>query len=722
VRVALQVRDLFLEILLSLLTDVDYCFTNQTYKHTKLKEKKMKKLLLLGLGLFLVASLARAQALIDFKTNISGVEKASDSDGSSPNITGPGLDSLYWAHDPSNSANGVCAMAIHWDSTGQHGRLELGTGGTTNYLAGGTAKYITFWVYIDSAQKVPDSMTIDTYAMDNTNWSWTEPGYGDKKYFIKDIPHNVWYPLSFPLAATLADNPNFAYNASGAGKGFMTGLQFWPNTKASVGWKGVIYVDNVELVGALPHIVAGPGITGFEKSSDSDGSSPNITGPGLDSIYAATDPKGTTSVMAMRIHWDSTGQHGRVELGTGGTTNYLAGGTAKYITFWVYIDSAQKVPDSMTIDTYAMDNTNWSWTEPGYGDKKYFIKDIPHNVWYPMAFPLAATKANNPNFAYNASGAGKGFMTGLQFWPNTKASVGWKGVIYVSNPALLDTVVALPPSTWTAADFETAGTNGKQGFYVPSYASGTLKRVADLTEGSWVLQGAVNISPSAPKFAAVRDTVAMRDPVTDSAAISISFGFYLPTKAPTHALVNFFVSGGAGDSISVIDTVGSQVKGGQFNTLMIAKLDSLATAGKFDPTKPARVGVVLWYPAPYDTSSYAGNVEFDNLVLTGFARNSELADGMKSSNVVTVYKLYNNYPNPFNPSTMIQYDLPRSSRVLVQVYDVLGRLVATLVDNESQGAGTHQIQFNASKLASGVYFYRLTAGSFVSTQRMMLLK
>jgi Secretion system C-terminal sorting domain len=85
------------------------------------------------------------------------------------------------------------------------------------------------------------------------------------------------------------------------------------------------------------------------------------------------------------------------------------------------------------------------------------------------------------------------------------------------------------------------------------------------------------------------------------------------------------------------------------------------------------------------------------------------------------YVLNQNYPNPFNPSTVISYQLPVNTLVTLKVYDVLGRVVNTLIE-EHQTAGTHSATFNASSLLSGVYFYRLTVGSFVETKKLMLLK
>ena len=85
------------------------------------------------------------------------------------------------------------------------------------------------------------------------------------------------------------------------------------------------------------------------------------------------------------------------------------------------------------------------------------------------------------------------------------------------------------------------------------------------------------------------------------------------------------------------------------------------------------------------------------------------------------YTLYQNYPNPFNPSTIISYQLPVSSKVVLKIYDLLGREVATLVDDR-QHAGNYSVKFNAGNLSSGIYFYRLIAGGFNQVKKLILLK
>lgn len=87
----------------------------------------------------------------------------------------------------------------------------------------------------------------------------------------------------------------------------------------------------------------------------------------------------------------------------------------------------------------------------------------------------------------------------------------------------------------------------------------------------------------------------------------------------------------------------------------------------------------------------------------------------------TVYSLYSNYPNPFNPTTTINYDLPKQSYVTLKVYNIVGEEIATLV-NEEQNAGRYQILWNANRLASGVYLYTIQAGDFIQTKKMILMK
>ena len=94
----------------------------------------------------------------------------------------------------------------------------------------------------------------------------------------------------------------------------------------------------------------------------------------------------------------------------------------------------------------------------------------------------------------------------------------------------------------------------------------------------------------------------------------------------------------------------------------------------------------------------------------------------KGISIPVEYYLSQNYPNPFNPTTKINFDLPNDSKVSLIIYDLLGREIIKLVNNEFRTAGSYTIEFNAGSLSSGVYFYRLEAGDFVQTKRMVLVK
>jgi hypothetical protein len=89
--------------------------------------------------------------------------------------------------------------------------------------------------------------------------------------------------------------------------------------------------------------------------------------------------------------------------------------------------------------------------------------------------------------------------------------------------------------------------------------------------------------------------------------------------------------------------------------------------------------------------------------------------------IPTIFVLYQNYPNPFNPTTTIRYGLPQKSSVTLSIFNTFGQQVARFVKGDLD-AGYHEFQFHAEGLASGVYFFRLQAGSFVETKKLLLLR
>jgi len=100
---------------------------------------------------------------------------------------------------------------------------------------------------------------------------------------------------------------------------------------------------------------------------------------------------------------------------------------------------------------------------------------------------------------------------------------------------------------------------------------------------------------------------------------------------------------------------------------------------------------------------------------------SVVTDTEENTRIPTEFTLEQNYPNPFNPTTTISYQIPADNLVTLKIYDILGTEIATLV-NENKSAGKHEVKFDASNLPSGIYLYKISAGNFVQTKKMILMK
>ena len=169
-----------------------------------------------------------------------------------------------------------------------------------------------------------------------------------------------------------------------------------------------------------------------------------------------------------------------------------------------------------------------------------------------------------------------------------------------------------------------------------------------------------------------------------------------------------------------------------FDTLRIMDIFSSNKSFTFTITKnkiaPSERGVYLYITfTPQDTSKQTGFIIItsntlnspDTLEVSG---SGSTLTAIESEPVLPVsFSMSQNYPNPFNPSTKINYSIPTTSRVVIKVYDVTGKEVATLVNSE-KAAGTYTVSFNAKQLASGVYYYRITANNYTATKKFILLK
>ncbi|GBD89469.1 hypothetical protein BMS3Abin04_00174 [bacterium BMS3Abin04] len=117
----------------------------------------------------------------------------------------------------------------------------------------------------------------------------------------------------------------------------------------------------------------------------------------------------------------------------------------------------------------------------------------------------------------------------------------------------------------------------------------------------------------------------------------------------------------------------------------------------------------------YNVKVYSANSEESN------KKSNYETVNITPKEIVKEYALNQNYPNPFNPTTTISYAIPKSGKVTLKVYDVLGKEVAELV-NGYKSKGRHSVRFNGNNLSSGIYFYKLTSGDFTAVKKLILMK
>jgi len=132
-----------------------------------------------------------------------------------------------------------------------------------------------------------------------------------------------------------------------------------------------------------------------------------------------------------------------------------------------------------------------------------------------------------------------------------------------------------------------------------------------------------------------------------------------------------------------------------------------------------RFAYISGRPYRYNSNHLKANVEF---ILENFFQESKTTDSSQNHNSIpTIYELEQNYPNPFNPGTEIIFQLPENAKIQLEVFDMLGRKMATLV-NEYLTAGRYTVTWNADGFASGVYFYRINSTNFTKTRKMVLVR
>jgi hypothetical protein len=132
-----------------------------------------------------------------------------------------------------------------------------------------------------------------------------------------------------------------------------------------------------------------------------------------------------------------------------------------------------------------------------------------------------------------------------------------------------------------------------------------------------------------------------------------------------------------------------------------------------------------WAPAMTDITMYYNNgksrLTIPQASVVDIQYTSSIAALTAEKSMVKQFSLSQNYPNPFNPTTTISYFLPRDTRVKLAIYDVLGTEVKVL-ENQDKTAGNYHVEFDASGMPTGVYFYRLEAGEFTAVKKLLLIK
>ncbi len=248
---------------------------------------------------------------------------------------------------------------------------------------------------------------------------------------------------------------------------------------------------------------------------------------------------------------------------------------------------------------------------------------------------------------------------------------------------ILDTATAtLPDSTrWTGTDNHCTGY-----LFIPQSGSNGAVNWGDGNQGTW---------------GAVIDATWL-DP---SGSQNYVLGSQLPDPSSSPAgIYNFNIS------------VTPQANGKQLVKFNFIKTGDYGLAGEVAVNGPNKFNSIAFALNAGNsiTAMNITDVQIDTGTITG-------VDDLANTEIPVTYALSQNYPNPFNPTTTIKFALPKAGNVSLVVYDILGRKVAELV-NSNLSAGYHTINFNASNFASGVYFYRLEAGNFVSVKKLMLLK
>ncbi len=295
------------------------------------------------------------------------------------------------------------------------------------------------------------------------------------------------------------------------------------------------------------------------------------------------------------------------------------------------------------------------------------------------------------------------------------ADTGSPPVAYGSIPSYLGWFYRSPQRVENIpGEWENAHTQAILAAYSPANGGGMIEEYTITPSASPILYG---MTSAVVTLMAEWNQAVYGDPrfptkpaITSSAYI---YGDYDPTTLPG------IIGGVKTDAITNTTPIGPNDQVGISKFTDLTENFSQSTIISHNDGFP--VGSLIWDDTQNDAYAAAHASELYN-IMQGYYKAGGITLVKAKTGVATTFDLSQNYPNPFNPSTVIQFTVPSDGRAVLEVFNVLGQEVATLFDGEATAGTYHQVQFNGSNLASGIYFSRLEFGGKMQVKKMLLLK
>jgi hypothetical protein len=361
-------------------------------------------------------------------------------------------------------------------------------------------------------------------------------------------------------------------------------------------------------------------------------------------------------------------------------------------------------PDKLPMGTIDIDTNTFSNGNGLTVQKKYYLNGDSTKFTPELDLKNLKIYVSN-NINYNDPGLTSGYYKSSKYLSNAVTPAAL--VSYIGWSFAGPTIVKNVPGAWMNSRTKALFTN-----YSPAKGGGFVEENTITTEpktATSVVLDAATIDAMAQWNQNQYQDPAWPAPLaTNILATNYIYGDYDPATVPglVGGKPSDAVTGATGEQVGI--RTFTDLKENFYQTANLSKLDNLP------------IGSLIWNDAAI--KAFNSKTDFA-AVVAGYTAAGGVLSAVQALNtgIPATYTLSQNYPNPFNPTTNIKYSITKESQVSLKVFDILGRVVETLV-NAKQGANTYEVNFNASKLASGVYIYRLEAGDFVQSMKMMLIK